>query len=154
MANSNKFLAMSGMIIFTAFGILIAHVLENMITGINSNGIPKEFKNFILTPGLIDGLFWLVVCILVYLGIQRIYSKKTNVRPISLFFLLLWLSAVFGLFLGNLIWILFSNKSVTIDLNLIINSLFLNLENSLGPAFAGTLGMANNGKSNNKSPNT
>lgn len=151
MANNSKIVAMIGVVIFTTLGIVIAHLLENALLNFKTTGFLLSIKDFLQTPGLIDGLFWLVVCILVYIGIGRVYSKHIKKGPISLLFSLLLISAVFGLFIGNIIWTLISSNSVTITLDLMINSLFLNFENSLGPAFAGTLGISNNNKSS-KSP--
>ena len=147
MAKNSKFIAMIGVMTFTILGIIIANFLKNFIVNFNSTGLLASIEDFLLTPGLIDGLFWLLVCILVYIGIGKISSKNSKVGPISILFLLLWISAVIGLFIGNIIWELFSNKSVLINLDFIVKSLFLNLEKSLGPAFAGTLGLSNNGKS-------
>ena len=147
MAKNSKFIAMIGVMTFTILGIIIANFLKNFIVNFNSTGLLASIEDFLLTPGLIDGLFWLLVCILVYIGIGKISSKNSKVGPISILFLLLWISAVIGLFIGNIIWELFSNKSVLINLDFIVKSLFLNLEKSLGTAFAVTLGISNNGKS-------
>ena len=88
------------------------------------------------------GLLFLLVCIITYFGVAKVYGGET-VGPISLLFLILWLAAVIGLFIGQVIWALFQNLTVTFDLDFIINSLFINLPISLGPAFAAALSISN-----------
>ena len=103
MAEKNsKLIAMIAVMLFTAIGIVIAYFLNQIITDYNATGVMLDIKN-VLTDnqnGLLYGLLWLVVCIVAYLGVSKVYSGE-EVGPISLFFLLLWLSAVIGLFIGN-----------------------------------------------------
>lgn len=145
MAEKNsKIIAMIAVMLFTAVGIVIAYFIGKAITDYNATGVMLDIKN-VLTDnqdGLLLGLLWLVVCIITYLGVSKVYSGE-EVGPISLFFLLLWLSAVIGLFIGNVIVALLEDQTVSFDLDLIIKSLTTNLVIPLIPALAAALSISN-----------
>ena len=61
MAKNSKFIAMIGVMTFTILGIIIANFLKNFIVNFNSTGLLASIEDFMLTPALIDGLFWLLV---------------------------------------------------------------------------------------------
>lgn len=144
MAEKNsKIVAMIAVMLFTAIGVVLAYFLGKLITDFSATGILADIKNILLTNSLLLGLLWLLVCIVTYIGVTKVYSGE-KLGPLSLFFFLLWLSAVIGLFMGNIIYTLLNDQGVSFDLDLIINSITLNLPISLGPAFAAALGISNN----------
>ena len=57
---------------------------------------------------------------------------------------MLWLSAVIGLFIGNVLVALLANQTVTFNLDFIINSMTKDLVIPLSPALAAALSISNN----------
>ena len=141
---NNKLVAMIAVMLFTAIGVLIAYFLAKVVFDFNATGVLQDIKNILTdnNSSLLIGLLWLVICIITYIGVSKVYSGET-VGPLSLFFFLLWLSAVIGLFIGNVLWALFDNQTVTFNLDFMIKSLTNNLVISLGPAFAAALSISN-----------
>ena len=145
MAEKNsKFVAFVAVLLFAAVGLLVMLFINNILTTMSATGLVKDILNAITTPGLLEGLLWLLVCIVVYIGVGKVIGKGgEKISPISLWFLFLWIGAVLGLFVGTLIWALIQGSQVTIDLNTLIGYLFQYLAFSLGPAFAAALGISN-----------
>ena len=145
MAEKNsKLVAMIAVMLFTAIGVFIAYFLGKVVADYQATGVLQDIKKLLTdnNSSLLLGLLWLVVCIITYIGVTKVYSGD-KIGPISLFFFLLWLSAVIGLFIGNVLWALFDNQTVTFNLDFIISSLTNGLPISLGPTFAAALGISN-----------
>lgn len=140
---NNKFVAFVAVLLFAAIGFIIIGFLNDTISKMTATGLVKDILNAIKTPGLLEGLLWLVVCIIVYIGVRKVVSSGEKIGPISLWFLIIWIGAVIGLVVGYVIWFLIQGNQLTIDLNTIIGWIFVNLTLSLGPAFAAALGISN-----------
>lgn len=142
---NNKLIAMIAVMIFTAIGVVIAYYLGKIILDFNATGVLANIKDLLTNnnAGLLLGLLWLVVCIITYIGVDKVYAGE-SVGIISLLFFLLWLAAVIGLFFGNVLVSLLSNQTVTFNLDLIVNSITTNLVISLSPALAAALSISNN----------
>ncbi|OLS21318.1 MAG: hypothetical protein HeimC3_36350 [Candidatus Heimdallarchaeota archaeon LC_3] len=144
MAKNNKIIVMIATLLFAAVGLIISNLIQDIITDQASSqneGIIKEFFDLITTPGLLSGLIWLLLCIIVFYGVRMVVDEGENVGPISLFFLLIWLGAVIGLVIGEIVWILFKGSSIILDLDLLIDTFAFNLTLALGPSFAAALGV-------------
>ena len=142
---NNTLLALVAVLLFSAIGYVIKEFLDDTISGMNETGIVGEILDIIKTPGLLAGLLWLVLCIIIYYGAGSAFSSGENIGPISLTFLLLWLFTNLGILIGIILWQLIQGGSVNLDLNVLVDSLIFNLTLSLGPAFASALGISNKG---------
>lgn len=142
--NNSKLIAMIAVMLFTAIGIVIAYFLTKLILDYNATGVLANIKDILTNNnnGLLLGLLWLIVCIITYIGVSKVYSGE-KVGILSLFFFLLWFSAVIGLFIGNVLWALIDNQTVTFNLDFIINSITTNLVISLIPTLAAALSISN-----------
>ena len=144
MAEKNsKMVAFVAVLIFAAIGLIVLFILNDFIKNMNATGVIGDIVNAISTPGLLEGLLWLVVCIVIYIGVGKMVSSGEKIGPISLWFLLLWIGAALGLFVGTALWALLQGGSVTLDLNTVIGWFFVYLPFSLGPAFAAALSISN-----------
>ena len=144
MAEKNsKFVALVAVLIFAAVGLVVMLYLNETISKMSGSGIIANILDLITTPGLLEGLLWLVLCVIVYIGVSKLVQHSEKIGPISLWFLILWIGAVLGLFVGNVIWFLIKGTAVTIDPNTLIQLLFNYLPYSLGPALAAALAFSN-----------
>ena len=146
MANNNKFLVALGVMIFAAIAYIIIYLLQNLIqnTYNSSSGLLQQvleplYKN----TNLLYGLLWLVACIIVYYGVGYLVHSGEHIGPISLFYLLLWIFTVIGLFIGVELWTLINGGTVTLTLDSITQALFGILVLALGPSFAAALSISN-----------
>lgn len=145
MAEKNsKIVAMIAVMLFTAIGAVVAYYLGKIILDFQATGVLADVKNLLTNnqAGLLIALLWLVICIITYIGVGKVYGGE-SVGILSLLFFLLWLSAVIGLFIGNLLVSLLDNQTVTFNLDLIVNSITNNLVISLIPALAAALSISN-----------
>lgn len=144
MAEKNsKFVAFVAVLLFAAVGLLIMLFIEKTLQGMSATGLVKNILDAIETPGLLEGLLWLLLCIIVYIGVGKVVSSGEKIGPISIWFLFIWIGAVIGLFIGTILWFLINGGALTLDLNTIIGWLFQYLTLSLGPAFAAALAISN-----------
>ncbi|MHA1990354.1 MAG: hypothetical protein ACW981_06035 [Candidatus Hodarchaeales archaeon] len=145
MAQNNKLIVMIATLLFAAIGLVVSLLLSEVITdqAASQTGIIGDILDFITTPGLLAGLIWLLICIIVFFGVKAVVDEGENVGPISLFFLLIWIGAVIGLVIGDIVWLLFKGNTVTLDFDLLINTFAFNLTLALGPSFAAALGVSN-----------
>ena len=108
----------------------------------SSTGIISDIVDFLSEPGLFDGILWIIISFIVYFGIGFAFPDGDKVGPFSPLLYLLWIFVNLGLVIGLILWTLIGG-SVTIDLDLIVASLYTNLVVSLGPTFAAALGIVN-----------
>lgn len=140
---NNTLLALVAVLLFSAIGIIIKQFIEGTLTGMNETGIVGDILKFIKTPGLFAGLLWLLVCVVCYFGTAAAFSEGTQVGPISVLFLLLWLFTNLGLIVGWIGWLIIDGQSISLDLDFFVNNMTLNLSFSLAPSFAAALGISN-----------
>jgi hypothetical protein len=145
MAQNNKLIVMIATLLFAAIGLILSLLISEVITdqAASQTGIIGDILDFITTPGLLSGLIWLFLCIIVFYGVKTVVDEGENVGPISLFFLLIWLGAVIGLVIGDIVWLLFKGNTITLDFDLLVNTFAFNLTLALGPSFAAALGVSN-----------
>ena len=144
MAQNNKLVVMLALMVFAAIGYLISEVIKKILTDTKnaSTGTIRDVLNVITTQGLLEGIVWLIVAIICYIGVKKVIESGEPVGPISLFFVLIWIGTVAGLFIGTVIYDLITTPSVTITVDSIIAWLFKGLPFALGPSFAAALGIS------------
>ena len=146
MAENNKLLVSVGVMIFAAIAMLIILFLQKLVgdTYSSSSGTMKQVLEPLITnPNLLLGILWLIACIIVYFGVGYLIKTGEHIGPISLFFLLLWIFTVIGLFIGNVLWTLINGSGVNLTVDIIVSDLLFTLIYALGPSFAGALSISN-----------
>src|SRR3989304_1080945 len=108
MAQNSKLVVMLALIVFAAIGFVISSIIRVEIgkAAVTSTGTTKDIFNVLTTPGFLEGILWLLVCIVCYIGVQKVIEAGETVGPLSLFFLLIWIGALVGLFVGFVIYAL------------------------------------------------
>ena len=79
MAEKNsKIIAMVAVMLFTAVGVVIAYFLGKLFLDFNATGVLADIKNIFTNnnSSLLIGLLWLVVCIVTYIGVGKVYSGE------------------------------------------------------------------------------
>lgn len=142
MADNNKLIVAIAALIFAAIGVIVASLLTDVLLdqAASQTGVIKDFLDILTEPTLLNGIIWLIVCILLFYGVKQVVDEREDVGPISIFFLLIWLGVVIGLLIGNIAWSLIQGNTLTLDLDTIIAA--MSLFTALGPSFAAALGIA------------
>jgi hypothetical protein len=147
MANTNKLIVMVAVMIFAVIGIVVTQLLNQFLIQAagNSTGLVHDILVIITKQGLLEGILWLLISIICYIGVGKVIETGERVQPISIFFLIIWLGAVVGILIGIILYQLIQGQAANLTLDTLINSLLLYLAYALGPSFATALGISNRG---------
>ena len=140
---NNTLLALIAVLLFSAVGFVLKSFLNKSLTNMTQTGILGDILNFIKSPGLFDGLLWLIVCIVIYFGTGYAFAHSQKTGPISLTFFLLWLFTIIGLIVGGIFWSLIEGNNVSLNLDLFIGLMAASMSFSICPALASALGISN-----------
>ena len=142
---NNTILGLIAVLLFAAIGFVISTFIGDILTdqAAGASGILKDILDALTQPGLLQGILWMVISVIVYFGVGMAFPDGAKVGVFSPLLYILWLFVNLGLVIGFIIWFLIQGGSVTLDLDQIVNSIYGNLVTSLGPTFAAALGIVN-----------
>ncbi len=130
-----------GAFLFSAIGYLLHIYFLQEIDVSSSEGILKSPR----LENLVIALLWLLVSLIASFGaslwIER--SDAERVGMISILFILLWFVCDFGIFTGEILYMLIEGQDVSIDGDFILDKFFGGLLIALAPAIASCLGVSN-----------
>ncbi|MHA2365045.1 MAG: hypothetical protein ACXAC7_13895 [Candidatus Hodarchaeales archaeon] len=144
-SSNNKFLGLIAVMFFAAVGFILSKFLTDVMVDLQSSatGLVLDIVDFLSTPGMWAGIVWLVICIVVYFGVGFAFPDGESIGPFSPLLFLLWIFTNVGLIIGYILWFLIDGQTITIDLDFLVDAIFLNLVFSLAPTFAASLGIVN-----------
>lgn len=140
---NSKVIGFIAVLSFSAIGLIIMLILQQIIGKMTGTGLIGGIINFIHTNGLVSSLIWLIVCIIVYFGVARVVENGEKINPFSLFFLILLLGSIIGLFIGNIVTNLVEGFQVILSLDYIFSAIFSYSIFSLGISFSAALAITN-----------
>ena len=146
LAQNNKIIVMIATLLFAAIGLIVSLFLSEILVeqAASQTGSIKDLLDILTEPNTLSGLVWLIICVICFYGVKQVIDEGENVGPISVYFLLIWIGAIIGILIGNIVWLLIKGQQITLDLDTLIASTSLIF--SLAPSFAAALGVSTKGR--------
>jgi hypothetical protein len=142
MKGSEKMSVYIGTLVFIIIGYLVMLISQDALLDI-FNEIGIDFLTPLRVSTLVSAIGWFILSFLVYWGSTRWIETGERMGILSLFFIVLWLIAGFGLLLSGIIYNLLNDIPVLLDLDPLLDSYFVNLAIALIPTLAAALGVSN-----------
>ena len=141
LTSNSRFIIILGSFFVTAIGYLIALITHDMLS-------EWDALEGLLTPirlsDLLIGLLFFVLALVLYILSSNFVQYEENIG-LGLFFIILWIICSFGLVTGDLVWdmIQSTSSSITITVDLILDSFFDLLALALIPTLSVSLSLSN-----------
>lgn len=142
MKGSEKMAVYIGTLLFIIIGYLVMLLSRDALVDV-FNDLGIDFLDQNRVSDLVIAIGWFILSFLVYWGSTRWLESGERVGVLSLFFIVLWLIAGFGLLLAGIIYNLLNDIQVVLDLDPLLNSYFGELATALIPTLAAALGVSN-----------
>ncbi|MHA1941876.1 MAG: hypothetical protein ACXACP_08420 [Candidatus Hodarchaeales archaeon] len=142
MKGSEKMAVYVGTLLFIIIGYLVMLISQDALLDV-INDIGIDFLTSLRVSALVSAIGWFILSFLVYWGSTKWLETGEKVGIISLFFIVLWLIAGFGVLLSSIIYDLLNDIPVTLDLDPLLDAFFIGLTIALIPTLAAALGVSN-----------
>ena len=146
MADNSKINFYVGTFVFVIVGFFVKLIVEDFL----SHNIPTTPIFEIFTPSRVGWIFSVIVLFVflfvIYWGSTLFidYGEKTGI--LSLTFLITLIVATLAMLLAYIIHTLLTSSSVTLNIDLLLDSFFYVLYQSVAPAIAAVFGYSNKSK--------
>ncbi len=140
MKNDNSLILVGlGIFLFTMIGVIVGFFFIDILKPTQPTEGLLAGQRF---SSVISALIWLLVCVVTFFGTGKIIKEGERIG-LSLTLLVIWIFCTAGVLVGTLAWLLYQGGSLTIDLDLLLDSWFSYLASSLAPTFSAALAISN-----------
>jgi amino acid transporter len=142
MKGSGKLSVYVGTFIFVIVGYLVMQIVSDFLSDIFGN-LNIDFLTPLRIGLIVVAIGWFLVCFLTYWGSTRWLDEGERSGLLSLFFVIVWLSASLGILIAIKLFFMFQGGTLVLDLDDLINTFFVAMPLALAPTIAAILGVSN-----------